>query len=408
MASSPSRHVVLCTLPGYGHVTPLLDIVAELRARGHRVTVATGAEFTARLAAAGAATVAYGPTDSGDSGSHATARAVSGFTGFLTALAPVRELLATDPPDLLGFDSTMWVAGRVLAAAHSCPVVQLSPCFVSNEHFSLAARVAERVRGTGEDACQDASEDTGGPGGDGGAGALRSALAAAGLRGDPADLLSDAGDHKLVFMPKEFQYRGDTFDQRHTFVGPCLGPVRTRGDWAPPGNGDPVLLISLGTSLFNDQPDFFRSCAAAFADLPWNVVMTLGNGTDPAQLGPLPANVRAHRWLPHPLVLAAARASVCPAGMGSIMESLACDTPLVVVPQHGEQAVNADRVAELGLGTRLGRGEIRAEAVRDSVLKVAADPDIADRVHGMSRSCHRAGGYRRAADTLLALAAAAG
>lgn len=401
MVSSPSRHVVLCTLPGYGHVTPLLDTVAELLARGHRVTVATGAEFTPRLAAAGAATVAYGPTDSGDSGAHATARAMSGFTGFLTALAPVRERLAADPPDVLGFDSTMWVAGRVLAAAHSCPVVQLSPCFVSNEHFSLAERVAERVRGTGEDS-------TGDGGGDGGADALRSTLADAGLRGDPADLLGDAGDHKLVFVPREFQYRGDTFDERHTFVGPCLGPARTRGDWTPPGNGDPVLLISLGTSLFNDQPDFFRSCAAAFADLPWNVVMTLGNGTDPAELGPLPANVRAHRWLPHPLVLAAARASVCPAGMGSIMESLACDTPLVVVPQHGEQAVNADRVAELGLGTRLGRGGIRAEAVRDAVLKVAADPGIAGRVREMSRSCHRAGGYRRAADTLLELAAAAG
>ncbi|OLR93768.1 macrolide family glycosyltransferase [Actinokineospora bangkokensis] len=393
MASrSEAPHVVLCTIPGYGHVTPVLDVIGELVARGARVTAATGAAFTGPLHDAGASTVAY---DEVAGGSHAVAEALAGLTGFLEPLAPVRARLAEDPPDVLAFDSVMWLGGRVLAHDHPAPTVQLSPCLASNEHFSLPERVAAHVPPA-------PATDSAAPAADA-AGELSAVLASAGLTGDLGALLSDAEDHKLVFVPREFQFAGATFDDRHTFVGPCLGPRRLAGAWEPPADGNPVLLVSLGTSAFNDQPDFFRSCAAAFADLPWNLVLTLGSGTDPAELDPLPPNVRAHRWLPHPAVLRHARAFVCPGGMGSIMEALSCATPMVVVPQHGEQEVNAERVVELGLGKRLPRAEVTPEAVRDLVLAVATDPAMAERVQRMSEHCAAAGGHHRAADRILSL-----
>jgi MGT family glycosyltransferase len=382
------RHVVLCTVPGYGHVTPVLDVVGELVAQGARVTVATGAAFADALAATGAAVVPYGPTASGSTASHDVAEALAGLTGFLAPLGPVRARFAEDPPDVLAFDSTMWLAGRVLAHDRPCRTVQLSPCFASNQDFSLPERVAAHV--TESPQPQGSEVD------------LAAVLRGAGMNGDLATLLSDEHDRKLVFIPREFQYAGDGFDERHVFVGPCLGPRRLTGSWTPPPDGNPVLLVSLGTSAFNDQPEFFRSCAHAFAGLPWNLVLTLGSGTDPDALGPLPPNVSAHRWLPHPAVLGHARAFVCPAGMGSIMESLSRATPLVVVPQHGEQEVNAARIVELGLGKRIPRTEVTPETVRDTVLAVAADPDIATRVTEMSRHCHSAGGHHRAAEELLA------
>lgn len=387
--------VMICSLPGYGHVTPLLDVIGELTGRGHQVTVATGADFTAALAGVGARTIGYGPTADGATGAHAVSDALADFSGFLPALAPVARLLATDPPDIFAFDSTMWVAGRVLAAALSCPVVQLSPPFASNEHFSLAELVASY-------ASQDSAAESDGPVDK--IAELRATLEEAGLTGELGDMLSDAQDRKIVFLPVEFQFQGDTFDERHVFVGPCLGPHRLAGAWTPPANDDPVLLVSLGTSAFNNQPGFFTSCAEAFAGLPWNLVLTLGDGTDPDELRPLPANVTAHRWLPHPAVLSTARAFVTSGGMGSIMESLACDTPVVVVPHHGEQEANAQRVVELGLGKRLPRTEVSALAVRDAVLAVATDTSIAQRVHAMSEHCRRAGGAARAAEEILALA----
>ncbi len=394
MRENDSQHVVLCTIPGYGHVTPVLDVVTELVARGARVTVATGAQFTETLEAAGVATLTYAATESGDTTAHAVAEALSDLAGFLAPLTPIQALLDEDPPDVLAFDSTMWLAGRVLAHDRSCATVQLSPCFASNEAFSLPERVAAHVT---ESPSAPASDD-------GGAVDLAAVLAAAGMTGDLAALLSDEKDQKLVFVPREFQFAGDSFDDRHTFVGPCLGPRRLAGSWDPPPDGNPVLLVSLGTSAFNDQPDFFRSCADAFDGLPWNLVLTLGSGTDPATLEPLPRNVRAYRWLPHPAVLAHARAFVCPAGMGSIMEALSCATPLVVVPQHGEQEVNAERIVELGLGRRIARDDVTPELIRDTVLAVATDPNVIGRVEAMSRYCRDAGGHPRAAEEILAAA----
>src|SRR3954470_11322746 len=109
-----TRHVVLCTLTGYGHQTPMLDVLGELVRRGHRVTVATGGAFADRIAATGARPLPYdGPAD--DPGSHRLAAALTGAGSCLAPLEPVRKLLAEDPPDVLAFDSTMWIAGRVLA-----------------------------------------------------------------------------------------------------------------------------------------------------------------------------------------------------------------------------------------------------------------------------------------------------
>lgn len=387
-----TRHVVLCTLPGYGHVTPVLDVLGELAGRGHRVTVATGGAFADRIAATGARPLRYdGPAD--DPGSHRLAAALTGASSCLEPLVPVRKLLADDPPDVLAFDSTMWIAGRVLANDVPCPTVQLSACFASNEHYSLPAHVARfpSESTVDDDEPYDFLADL-------------TALLSAEAPGRTAEqFLDDGRDHKLVLIPRDFQYAGETFDARHTFTGPCFGPQRPLTGWEPPADGNPVLLVSLGTSAFNDQPGFFHQCASAFADLPWHLVMTLGGGVDPATLGSLPPNVEAHQWVPHPAVLRHASAFVTSAGMGSVMEAFYCGTPLVLVPMHGEQEVNTERVVELGLGIRLPREELTPEAIRDAVLAVAADEGIGARMRAMREHTRDGGGAVTAADRILAL-----
>ncbi|WP_177328857.1 macrolide family glycosyltransferase [Amycolatopsis australiensis] len=389
-----TEHVVVCTLPGHGHVTPVLDILGELVRRGHRVTVATGGGFADRIAATGATPVAYAEPAGADPGAHRLAAALTGAGSCLAPLAPLRKLLADDPPGVLAFDSTMWIAGRVLAHDVACPTVQLSACFASNEHYSLPAHVARFPSAEVDDVDSVA--------GDHDFAADLTALLAAEAPGRTAEqFLDDGRDHKLVLIPRGFQYAGETFDARHTFTGPCFGPQRPLTGWEPPANGDPVLLVSLGTSAFNDQPGFFRQCARAFADLPWTVVMTLGGGTDPASLGPLPPNVEARPWVPHPAVLRHASAFVTSAGMGSVMEALYCGTPLVLVPMHGEQEVNTERVVQLGLGHRLPRAEVTPERIRDAVLAVAADEGIGARMRAMRDHTRESGGAVTAADRIL-------
>jgi MGT family glycosyltransferase len=161
-----------------------------------------------------------------------------------------------------------------------------------------------------------------------------------------------------------------------------------------------VILVSLGTT-YGNRPEFFRACVKAFADGPWHVVMTLGhNGVSPEALGPLPSNVEVHRWLPHLAVLPHADAFVCQAGMGSLMESLACGTPLVLAADGREQAIDAGRAVELGLGVLLSGGEPSAAEVHAAVTTATQSPQIRARVDEMREHIRVAGGTCRAADVL--------
>ena len=83
--------------------------------------------------------------------------------------------------------------------------------------------------------------------------------------------------------------------------------------------------------------------------------MTVGETADPAALGPLPAHVRAERWIPQAEVFAEADAMVGHGGFGTTMGALLAGVPQVVVPLFADQPYNAARVADLGAGLAAGR-----------------------------------------------------
>jgi UDP:flavonoid glycosyltransferase YjiC (YdhE family) len=96
-----------------------------------------------------------------------------------------------------------------------------------------------------------------------------------------------------VFIPREFQPAGDSFDERFCFLSPLLGHREQREPWSPLDPAAPLLYISLGT-IFTDRPDFYRTCLEAFGDGTWQIAMTVGE-MDPALLGPVPRPSRYNR-----------------------------------------------------------------------------------------------------------------
>lgn len=122
-----------------------------------------------------------------------------------------------------------------------------------------------------------------------------------------------------------------------------------QGDWAPPGTGLPVMLVSLGTA-YNVRADFYRMIIESAHERPWHVVLAIGDQVDAEDLGSVPDNVEVLQQVPQLAVLRQARAFVTHAGMGGTMEALHEGVPLVAVPQTAEQRANADRIAELRLG----------------------------------------------------------
>jgi MGT family glycosyltransferase len=218
-----------------------------------------------------------------------------------------------------------------------------------------------------------------------------------GAGGMEAFMRGDAAALRLVTLPRAFQYAGDTFTDRYEFVGPLLSERGYQGGWEPSGDL-PVVLVSLGTA-YNDRPEFYRTVLRSAADRPWQVVLAIG-GVDPEVLGAVPPNVEVHRQVPQLAVLRHARAFVTHAGMGGTMEGLHFEVPMVAIPQMAEQRANADRIAELGLGTVLQPDRVTADTLWNAVDDVAGDEHIRERLAWMRREMAATGGAPAAADSV--------
>ena len=392
-------HLAFFTIPFSGHVNPLLGVMAELAARGHRITCPATAEFTDRVRDTGATPVPY-ETTTRSAGFESDMRSCTDSEVFtadqfvrilrhtlaetVAVLPRLASAYAEDRPDLVVYDPSGWT-GRLLAKRWGVPVVRNVPNFADNEHWSLAHGYSR--------------DDPGHPG-------LRViARAIAGLlrrlRVDmtPADLVGTDDCPKIVHLPRAFQYAGDTFDDSYSFVGPCIGGRGFYGEWSPPDTELPLALLSLG-SYYSRGPDFFRACAETFRRLPWHLVMVLGNRIDPAGLGSLPANVEVHPFLPQTEVLRRARVFINHGGTGTVMEGLSLGVPQVVIPHIAEQRAVGQRMTELGLGRWLPHTEMGTDRLRAAVTEVARDERVRSSVRWMSEQIAGAGGAVAAADVI--------
>jgi MGT family glycosyltransferase len=387
-------HIAFLTPPAAGHVYPTLGVVAELVARGHRVSYAATDRFAAALDEVGAELVGYRTTLDD---AFARPPRFSGndlVTAMHVALAEVEAVLpglaaafAGDEPDLVVCDgaAVSW-SGRLLAARWGVPVVQSWPNLVSNRHWSLARRYL-RVNPVHPRLVTFVLR-------------LRRLLARHGGGLGVRELTGGGGvAARLVFLPREFQPAGATFDPSFHFVGPCPGERAFQGRWRPPAGEGPLVLVSLGTG-YNRRPEFYRACAEAFADPSWRVVVAVGERVGPAELGPLPAHVQVHAVLPQLAVLRHADLFVTHAGMGSAMEALRHGVPVVAVPQMAEQRANADRLVELGLGRALDPARVDAAGLRRAARDVLADRGVRAAVARMRHAIDRSGGAPAAVDVV--------
>ncbi|MCM3923397.1 UDP glycosyltransferase [Frankia sp. AiPs1] len=384
------RHIAMigCTTPS--HVYPSLGVIAELVRRGHRVSYAIGDRLAGLITPTGAEPVTFTstlPAEDGDWPDNPAAELATQM--FLTEGIATLPLLAEhyrdDRPDLLIHDIGAQAA-RVLGANWDVPAVLLSPTWVAWAGF-------EQQHGAGLEAMR-----TSVPGKEYHE-ACTAWLAANGIDRDAWDWMGEQ-QPIISLIPPVLQPLFDQVRPGVQFVGPCLDPARlAEQTWTAPDDGRRVLLVSLGT-LFNDRPDILRAAAEAFADTDWQVVMAIGQRVDPACLGPLPANVEAHRSVPQLAVLAAASAFITHAGMGSCVEALYFGVPTVAIPLAAEQFGNAAILTALGVGQLLPAEQVRPALLRGAVEAVASSPAIAGRLATIRATVRAHGGVAAAADAI--------
>lgn len=362
--------LLFVTLFGHGHVTPTLPLVEELVLRGHQVAYATAADQADAVVEAGARweelpglppfePVTRNPVD-------------EWFPHYFAAMRAIYPVLlercSRDRPDVIVYDATNWPA-RIVARQLGIPAARTVPHYVSNEHFRL---MDPAIAWAVEEPCARFAQEHG-------------------VDLDVASTLDAPEQCSIVLLPREFQPHGDTFDETYHFVGPLLGR-RLDEQWSPKHAELPLLYASLG-SLLRDEV-FYRACIDSFGDGAWQVALSAKDIT-----GEVPDTIDVQPWFPQPAVLRHATAFITHGGMNSTLEGLYHGVPLVVVPQTPEQATNADRIAELGLGARVDD----LTKLRDTVEEVVGSAHIRHNLDRM-RAAVQAGGVQSAADLVLSRA----
>ncbi|MFJ4832512.1 macrolide-inactivating glycosyltransferase [Streptomyces sp. NPDC088747] len=386
-------HIAMFSIAAHGHVNPSIEVIRELVARGHRVTYAIPPVFADRVAATGAEPVLYTstlPSPDDDPAAWGTTL-LDNVEPFLAdaiqALPQLVKAYEGDEPDLVLHDITSYPA-RVLAHRWGVPAVSLSPNLVAWTGYEeeVAEPMWAEPRRTERGQAYYAR--------------FEAWLAENGITQDP-DSFAGRPARSLVLIPKVLQPHADRVDETvYSFVGACQGDRSAQGEWRRPVGADRVLLVSLGSS-FTKQPGFYRECVKAFGDMPgWHVVLQVGKFVDPAELGEVPGNVEVRQWVPQLSILRQADAFITHAGAGGSQEGLATATPMVAVPQAVDQFGNADMLQALGVARHLPMEEATAEALREAVLALADDPEVARRLAEIRDGMAGEGGTRRAADLI--------
>jgi UDP:flavonoid glycosyltransferase YjiC (YdhE family) len=126
--------------------------------------------------------------------------------------------------------------------------------------------------------------------------------------------------------------------------------------------------------------------------------------------GPLADQIRLHdnmtgeAFLPQPAILPLVDLVITHGGNNTVTEAFHHGKPMIVLPIFWDQADNAQRVDELGFGTRLPTYTFEDEALTRAVDRLLADSKLAARLGQISERLRAAPGTVRAADLIESVA----
>ena len=385
-------------IPATGHVNPSLPLVRELLAHGEEVRYFNVESFRHKVEGAEIPFVPYPVAvdfSSHDGGNPILAMAhIAGYSERLLPL--LLQVARAERPDYILYDSmTPW--GPQVASVLDVPAIcSCSILLVHSQNATVIPRslLVKQLSMSGLHRT---------------AGALwRYWQIQRRLRRDYGvrllavpDFFANPGDLTLVYTSRLFQPGGDLLDDSFRFVGPSIAPRPHDGTFPFAHlEGGPVIYISLGT-LFNNRPDFFRNCIAAFGHSAYRVVLSVGDRLDLAALGTVPENVLVRRAVPQLDVLEHTDLFLTHGGMNSVSESLWFGVPVLVFPQMGDQFFVAHRVAELGAGLTLAANQISPQMLREQAEQILADDAYRANARRIQESLRAAGGYMKAADEVM-------
>lgn len=210
--------------------------------------------------------------------------------------------------------------------------------------------------------------------------ALRGEL---GLAPDPAGL-GIAREARLTLFPSALDEVGTEARSTRRFRVERKPPAELP-DWWPERTG-PLVYATLGTmaGAMQEMRSAYAVVLEAVAGLEARVLLTTGAELGPDVLGAVPENVHVERFVPQDDVMPHAAVVLFHGGSGTLLGALAAGAPLVVMPMFADQPLNAERVAELGVGLALPVRAATALEVRKALRSVLEEPRFRERARELA------------------------
>jgi MGT family glycosyltransferase len=192
----------------------------------------------------------------------------------------------------------------------------------------------------------------------------------------PFDRMSQE-DSKLGVIaqqPREFEFPRRSIPENVHFTGPWHDASARPAVEFPfeKLDGRPLVYASMGT-LQNRQKHIFGIIAEACAGLDVQLVLSLGGGEKPEEMGKLAGEPIVVEFAPQLELLKRAALCITHAGLNTALECLSNGAPMVAIPIANDQPGVAARIEWTRTGVMVSVSKLSTARLRTEVQRVSGD-----------------------------------
>jgi zeaxanthin glucosyltransferase len=200
-------------------------------------------------------------------------------------------------------------------------------------------------------------------------------------------------------LPASFEFPGRLVPPHFHYTGPWTdaGGRRTvEFPWESLDPSRPLVFASMGT-LQNGDLRIFRVILEACEGEGVQLVLSLGGGLDPSELGPIPGDPIVVRFAPQLDLIRRASVAITHGGLNTVLECLTHGVPMVVLPVTNDQPGVGARVEWAKVGRARPVGKVDTAWLRASLREVMHSPTYRDRAATLKSSIEAVDGLKTAA-----------
>ena len=206
----------------------------------------------------------------------------------------------------------------------------------------------------------------------------------------------------ITQIPREFDFESSHWPSQFQYTGPFhdgAGRMEVDFPWERL-TGEPLIYASMGTPM-NGLADVYRTITAAIAERKQvQLLLSVGEQLDPAQVGPVPRNTILVKRAPQLELLKRASVCITHAGLNTVLEALAQGVPQVAIPVTVDQPGVAARIAEKKTGLFVPLKELSVSRLSDRLDQVLSDSTYRDNARYFQKVIAETNGLSKAADLL--------